>query len=125
MQRILSVEASRNILNQPNSEFITKRFCWSFLLTVTFFSIVGGFVLGKFVSDMALANIMGEIRELSRKVASLNENLKSTFGTGLNFTYSEGYSFLNCNFLEIGRNQSGLLKANEYMDTLNLCFNNG
>ncbi|KAJ8962641.1 hypothetical protein NQ318_001034, partial [Aromia moschata] len=41
MQRILSVETSRRG-NDAGSEFVTKRFCCSIVLTVAFFGILGG-----------------------------------------------------------------------------------
>ncbi|KAH1007872.1 uncharacterized protein LOC109536887 [Dendroctonus ponderosae] len=124
MQRILSVETSRNV-SQANSEFVTKRFCCSFLLTVAFFSIVGGFLLGKFVSDRALEDMIREMYQVTTKVQILNINLQDVFQSGLNLSISEDYIFLHCNFLAIGRNNTGMLAAAVYLTDLNECFNNG
>lgn len=40
MQRILSVETSRNIIS--TTEVVTKRLCCSVILSVAFFALLGG-----------------------------------------------------------------------------------
>ncbi|XP_066146942.1 uncharacterized protein [Euwallacea fornicatus] len=123
MQRILSVETSRNV-NQPTSEFVTKRFCWSFLLTVTFFAILGGFLLGKFISDRTIDDMKREVNDISRKVEILNKNFQTSFPNGLNMSVSHEYPFLKCNFVLVGRNKSGHLRSAVYLENLIECFNN-
>ncbi|XP_030763437.1 uncharacterized protein LOC115887998 [Sitophilus oryzae] len=124
MQRILSVETSRRA-GGNSSEFVTKRLCCSFLLTVAFFAILGGFLLGKFVADRSLDQLRLELSDISRKITQLNENLGQTFHQGLDNTFSGNYSFLQCNFTHIGNNASGLLQPGIYLNDLNGCFNNG
>ncbi|KAF7266443.1 uncharacterized protein LOC143195955 [Rhynchophorus ferrugineus] len=123
MQRILSVETSRRAgLN--NSEYVTKRLCCSFLLTVAFFAILGGFLLGKFVADRSLEQLRIEISDISKKINVLNENLNKTFHHEHN-NYSMDFPFIRCNFSHIGNNASGRLRPGVYLTDLNNCFNNG
>ncbi|CAH1957612.1 unnamed protein product [Acanthoscelides obtectus] len=126
MQRILSVETSRNSGNAESSEFVTKRLCCSVILTVTFFSLIGGFFLGRFVSERSGNQIRADFQELSRKVNALNNNFQRAFpldffnDTGCNKTL-----FLKCNFSVIGKNDTGSLLARDYLRMLNDCFGYG
>ncbi|XP_018575212.1 uncharacterized protein LOC108914005 [Anoplophora glabripennis] len=125
MQRILSVEASRNT-NNSISEYVTKRLCCSVVLTVTFFGFLGGFLLGKFIAERSNMQLQTDFQELSRKVSMLNNNLQKTFPLGFNETLSQcsQYIFFKCNFLQIGKNDTGQLLAADYLKTLNSCFGN-
>ncbi|KAJ8924415.1 hypothetical protein NQ315_007211 [Exocentrus adspersus] len=123
MQRILSVEASRNT-NNSISEYITKRLCCSIVLTVTFFAFLGGFLLGKFIAERSSLQLQTDFQELSRKVSTLNNNLQTTFPPRCQPNFS-AYIFLKCNFLQIGQNETGQLLAVDYLKTLNGCFGNG
>lgn len=84
-----------------------------------------GFLLGKFVSDRALDDMTREMYRVSAKVQILNINLQDVFQSGLNLSIGEDYNFLQCNFLAIGKNSSGMLAAAVYLTDLNGCFNNG
>ncbi|GJQ78368.1 hypothetical protein Trydic_g22194 [Trypoxylus dichotomus] len=52
MQRILSVETSRNAT--PTSEFVSKRFCFSILFSIAFLFLLAGYLLGRYTTDRAI-----------------------------------------------------------------------
>lgn len=53
MQRVISLQTSRNA-DRGSSEFVTKRLCCSFLFSVAFLSLLGGFLLGRYATDRAI-----------------------------------------------------------------------
>ncbi|XP_011498724.1 PREDICTED: uncharacterized protein LOC105362890 [Ceratosolen solmsi marchali] len=60
MQRMLSFQMGRGF--GESSEFVTKRMCFSFLFSVGFLCLLGGFLLGRFASDRTI--VMHERRML-------------------------------------------------------------
>lgn len=52
MQRVLSFQMGRGF--GESSEFVTKRMCFSFLVSVGFLSLLCGFLIGRFAAGRAL-----------------------------------------------------------------------
>ncbi|XP_028139650.1 uncharacterized protein LOC114333855 [Diabrotica virgifera virgifera] len=124
MQRVLSAEIGKSTME--SSEYITKRLCCSIILTVTFFGLIGGFFLGKFVSEKATSHYETDFLDLTGRVETLNTNFQNTFhynnGTKANL---DDIQFLKCNFSAIGYNETGRLTTSNYLSMLNSCFGIG
>ena len=77
MQRILSLETSRS--SNLTSEFVTKRLCCSFILTVAFFAVIGG--KNSCFFGLIPAKIRWEqfIVNCGRSVSLITHNLESVF----------------------------------------------
>lgn len=52
MQRVLSLQMIRGI--DESSEYVTKRLCISFLLSVGFICLLCGFLLGRFATERSI-----------------------------------------------------------------------
>ncbi|XP_018322886.1 uncharacterized protein LOC108735426 [Agrilus planipennis] len=52
MQRVLSLETSR--CTDTSGEFVSKRLCVSFLFSIAFFALLGGYLLGRYATERAL-----------------------------------------------------------------------
>ncbi|CAG9861927.1 unnamed protein product [Phyllotreta striolata] len=122
MQQIISMEVGKGRVE--SSRYITKRLCCSLLLTVAFLSMIGGFFLGKFVSDRTNSQYRQGYRELTGKVDALNVNFVQLSGNRSG-NLAENASFFRCNFSTIGHNDSGKLTATNYLSKLNHCFDSG
>ncbi|XP_044746020.1 uncharacterized protein LOC123307683 [Coccinella septempunctata] len=114
MQRILSLEASRGDFTV--SESISKRLCCSFLILVAFFSLLGGYVLGNFISRRTQHIVKLELEDISGKVTALNDNLRSVFG---NISANH-----NCNrtYVCYSYNMNNSYTSQQILDSLITCF---
>ncbi|XP_019876827.1 uncharacterized protein LOC109604738 [Aethina tumida] len=109
MNRILSVETSRN--GVLASEFVTKRLCCSFILTVAFLALVGGYLLGQFTTDRTAFKVRASYQDINKKIVSLSVLLKSAFHQ-------------NCSFTTIV-NETVLASQNTFLDEAIRCLQNG
>lgn len=120
MQRILSVETSRNGL-YTGGESVSKRLCCSFLIMVAFFGLLGGFLLGSFMSKRTHYIFKLELDDIASKTEILNKNIVS-------FLDHTDRAQTECAKLLCNR---ALYLNNTYMDTkqiinfANSCFRNG
>ncbi|EFA06326.1 hypothetical protein TcasGA2_TC009197 [Tribolium castaneum] len=118
MQRILSVETSRS--SNVTSEYVTKRLCCSFILTVAFFAVVGGFFLGRFATEKTLQKLRYELIEVSKKLTMLDQNLKNTFQDNANCSRR-----INCEHLSNFSRETTAKSVQQVLDVLNQCFHDG
>ena len=52
MQRVLTFQMARGF--GESSEFVTKRMCFSFLFSIGFLCLLGGFMLGRFAAERTI-----------------------------------------------------------------------
>ncbi|XP_045470381.1 uncharacterized protein LOC123677731 [Harmonia axyridis] len=116
MHQILSIEASRGGVSVGDS--VSKRLCCSFIILVAFFSIVGGYLLGNFISKRTHHIVKLELEDISERITTLNNNLKSAFG---NITSNQ-----NCSrkFICYSYNMDGNWSSTQILDSLINCFSN-
>ncbi|KAI4495564.1 hypothetical protein M0802_008576 [Mischocyttarus mexicanus] len=75
MQRVLSFQMARGF--GESSEFVTKRMCFSFLVSIGFICLVCGFLLGRFASERSIEfRIQRKRFELAGNGLQHNEHLQ-------------------------------------------------
>lgn len=71
MQRVLSFQMVRGV--NESREFVTKRMCFSFILSIGFLTFLGGYTLGRFVMIRAM-----EFRAEKRRLELAGNGLENT-----------------------------------------------
>ncbi|KAF2881606.1 hypothetical protein ILUMI_24549 [Ignelater luminosus] len=147
MQRILSGERARCV--ESSEEFVTKKLCVSFIIVCAFFSVLGGFFLGRYATEKAMAsqktvvqqkNSLETLNQLSFSINKIN-NLTATLSLLpssklATLNYSELYNQLRCNSSHKAtfpnydniKNDVNVRVINDIitteLNTLQLCYNN-
>ncbi|CAH1365681.1 uncharacterized protein [Tenebrio molitor] len=123
MQRIISLEASRS--SNLTSEFVTKRLCCSFILTVAFFAVVGGFFLGRFASDKTLQKLKMDNQDILVRLKELNRRVNNTIQDSLSTNCTTIASRRKCEIFTLTPQESSPKSILELLEKLNTCFNYG
>lgn len=71
MQRVLSFQMVRGL--NESREFVTKRMCFSFILSIGFLTFLGGYALGRFAMQRAI-----EFRAEKRRLELAGNGLENT-----------------------------------------------
>ncbi|XP_017793709.1 PREDICTED: transferrin receptor protein 1-like [Habropoda laboriosa] len=71
MQRVLSFQMARGV--SESSEFVTKRMCFSLIFSVSFLSLLCGFLLGRFATQRAI-----EFRAEKKRIELAGNGLENT-----------------------------------------------
>ncbi|KAB0792763.1 hypothetical protein PPYR_14722 [Photinus pyralis] len=99
MQRVLSGQTAGCI--ETSEEVVSKRLCFSFVIVCAFFSVVGGFFLGRYTKDHDISHRCSDerITPYSTVVDSLTNSAKKINNLTLPLSLLSTYQVFNCSEL--------------------------
>ena len=85
--------------------------------------VFSGFFLGRFATDKTLQKLKMEISEISKKITTLDKNLKSTFHDSL--SNANCSAKIKCEHWKLPTQVPQEVSSKSLLDELNRCFSNG